>query len=164
MTFGGGYAMLPIIEREIVDKRHWAELDEIMDCYAVGQCTPGVIAVNTATFIGYKLAGVPGGIVATIGVIFPSLIIITAIASVLTAFAEVPAVKSAFAGIRVCVCVLIFNSVVKLYKKAIVDKATFVLFLAVFILSVLLDVSPVVFVLICAAVGIALTRLGVRGK
>ena len=164
MTFGGGYAMLPIIEREIVDKRHWAELDEIMDYYAVGQCTPGVIAVNTATFIGYKLAGVPGGIAATIGVIFPSLIIITAIASVLTAFAEVPAVKSAFAGIRVCVCVLIFNSVVKLYKKAIVDKATFVLFLAVFILSVLLDVSPVVFVLICAAVGIALTRLGVRGK
>ena len=164
MTFGGGYAMLPIIEREIVDKRHWAELDEIMDYYAVGQCTPGVIAVNTATFIGYKLAGVPGGIVATIGVTFPSLIIITAIASVLTAFAEVPAVKSAFAGIRVCVCVLIFNSVVKLYKKAIVYKATFVLFLAVFILSVLLDVSPVVFVLICAAVGIALTRLGVRGK
>ncbi|MBQ1235548.1 MAG: chromate transporter [Oscillospiraceae bacterium] len=164
MTFGGGYAMLPIIEREIVDKRHWAELDEIMDYYAVGQCTPGVIAVNTATFVGYKLAGVPGGIAATIGVVFPSLIIITAIASVLTAFAEVPAVKSAFAGIRVCVCVLIFNSVVKLYKKAIVDKATFALFVIVFILSVLLDVSPVVFVLICAAVGIALTRLGVRGK
>ena len=164
MTFGGGYAMLPIIEREIVDKRHWAELDEIMDDYAVGQCTPGVIAVNTATFVGYKLAGVPGGIAATIGVVFPSLIIITAIASVLTAFAEVPAVKSAFAGIRVCVCVLIFNSVLKLYKKAIVDKASFVLFLCVFILSVLLDVSPVVFVIICAFAGIALTRLGVRGK
>ena len=164
MTFGGGYAMLPIIEREIVDKRHWAELDEIMDYYAVGQCTPGVIAVNTATFIGYKLAGVPGGIAATIGVVFPSLIIITAIVSVLTAFAEVPAVKSAFAGIRVCVCVLIFNSVMKLYKKAIVDKASFLLFVAVFVLSVLLDVSPVVFVIICAFAGIALTRLGVRGK
>ena len=164
MTFGGGYAMLPIIEREIVDKRHWAELDEIMDYYAVGQCTPGVIAVNTATFVGYKLAGVPGGIAATIGVIFPSLIIITAIASVLTTFAEVPAVKSAFAGIRVCVCVLIFNSVTKLYKKAIVDKASFLLFVAVFVLAVLLDVSPVVFVIICAFAGIALTRLEVRGK
>ena len=164
MTFGGGYAMLPIIEREIVDKRHWAELDEIMDYYAVGQCTPGVIAVNTATVVGYKLAGVPGGIAATIGVIFPSLIIITAIASVLTAFAEVPAVKSAFAGIRVCVCVLIFNSVTKLYKKAIVDKASFLLFVAVFVLAVLLDVSPVVFVIICAFAGIALTRLEVRGK
>ena len=164
MTFGGGYAMLPIIEREIVDKRHWAELDEIMDYYAVGQCTPGVIAVNTATFIGYKLAGVPGGIVATIGVVFPSLVIITAIASVLTAFADVPAVKSAFAGIRVCVCVLIFNSVVKLYKKAIVDKASFILFLLVFVLAAVLDLSPVVFVLICAGAGLALTRLGVRGK
>ena len=135
-----------------------------MDYYAVGQCTPGVIAVNTATFVGYKLAGVPGGIAATIGVIFPSLIIITAIASVLTAFAEVPAVKSAFAGIRVCVCVLIFNSVTKLYKKAIVDKASFLLFVAVFVLAVLLDVSPVVFVIICAFAGIALTRLEVRGK
>ena len=164
MTFGGGYAMLPIIEREIVDKRHWAELDEIMDYYAVGQCTPGVIAVNTATFVGYKLAGVAGGIAATVGVVFPSLIIITAIAGVLTAFADVPAVKSAFAGIRVCVCVLIFNSVAKLYKKAIVDKAAFALFAIVFVLSVVLDVSPVVFVLICAAAGIILTRLGVRGK
>ena len=164
MTFGGGYAMLPSIERESVDKRHWAELDEIMDYYAVGQCTPGVIAVNTATFVGYKLAGVPGGIVATIGVVFPSLIIITAIASVLTAFAEVPAVKSAFAGIRVCVCVLIFNSVVKLYKKAIVDKASFAMFIIVFALAVILDVSPVIFVIMCAFAGIVLTRLGVRGK
>ena len=164
MTFGGGYAMLPIIEREIVDKRHWAELDEIMDYYAVGQCTPGVIAVNTATFIGYKLAGVSGGIAATLGVIFPSLIIITAIASVLTAFADVPAVKSAFVGIRVCVCVLIFNSVLKLYKKAIVDKASFTMFVLVFLLAAILDVSPVVFVIICALTGILLTRLGVRGK
>ena len=164
MTFGGGYAMLPIIEREIVDKRHWAELDEIMDYYAVGQCTPGVIAVNTATFIGYKLAGVPGGIAATLGVIFPSLIIITAIASVLTAFADVPAVKSAFAGIRVCVCVLIFNSVLKLYKKAIVDKASFAMFILVFLLAAILDISPVGFVIICAFTGILLTRLGVRGK
>ena len=164
MTFGGGYAMLPIIEREIVDKRHWAELDEIMDYYAVGQCTPGVIAVNTATFVGYKLAGVPGGVAATLGVIFPSLIIITAIASVLTAFADVPAVKSAFAGIRVCVCVLIFNSVLKLYKKAIVDKASFTMFVLVFLLAAILDVSPVVFVIICALTGILLTRLGVRGK
>ena len=164
MTFGGGYAMLPIIEREIVDKRHWAELDEIMDYYAVGQCTPGVIAVNTATFIGYKLAGAAGGVVATIGVVFPSLIIITAIAGVLTAFADVPAVKSAFAGIRVCVCVLIFNSVVKLYKKAIVDKASFAMFIVVFALAVILDVSPVIFVIMCAIAGIVLTRLGVRGK
>ena len=114
--------------------------------------------------IGIKYERLVGGIVATIGVVFPSLIIITAIASVLTAFADVPAVKSAFAGIRVCVCVLIFNSVVKLYKKAIVDKASFILFLLVFVLAAVLDLSPVVFVLICAGAGLALTRLGVRGK
>ncbi|MBQ9685483.1 MAG: chromate transporter [Oscillospiraceae bacterium] len=164
MTFGGGYAMIPILEREIIDKHHWATSEELMDYYAVGQCTPGVISVNTATFIGYKYAGVSGGIIATLGVVFPSLVIITVIAGILTSFADVPAVKSAFAGIRVCVCVLIFNAVVKLWKKAVVDKATLAIFLAVFLLSVFLDVSPVVFVVLSAAAGIALTRMGVRGK
>ena len=95
MTFGGGYAMIPILEREIVDRHGWATEEELMDYYAVGQCTPGVIAVNTATFIGYKVAGTAGGIAATIGVIFPSMVIITIIAGILTNFAEVPAVKSA---------------------------------------------------------------------
>ena len=164
MTFGGGYAMIPILEREIVDRHGWATEEELMDYYAVGQCTPGVIAVNTATFIGYKTAGTLGGIVATLGVIFPSVVIITVIAGILTSFAEVPAVKSAFAGIRVCVCVLIFNAVLKLWKKAVVDKATLALFLGVFLLSAFFSVSPVVFVVFCAAAGILLTRWGVRGK
>ena len=164
MTFGGGYAMIPILEREIVDRHGWATEEELMDYYAVGQCTPGVIAVNTATFIGYKVAGTAGGIAATLGVIFPSVVIITIIAGILTNFAEVPAVKSAFAGIRVCVCVLIFNAVLKLWKKAVVDKITLVLFLGVFLLSVFFDISPVVFVIFCAGAGIVLTRMGVRGK
>ena len=164
MTFGGGYAMIPILEREIIDRHGWATEEELMDYYAVGQCTPGVIAVNTATFIGYKTAGTLGGIVATLGVVFPSVVIITLIAGVLTSFAEVPAVKSAFAGIRVCVCVLIFNAVLKLWKKAVVDKATLVLFLLVFVLSVFFSISPIVFVVVCAAAGILLTRWGVRGK
>ena len=164
MTFGGGYAMIPILEREIVDRHGWATEEEPMDYYAVGQCTPGVIAVNTATFIGYKTAGTLGGIVATLGVIFPSVVIITVIAGILTSFAEVPAVRSAFAGIRVCVCVLIFNAVLKLWKKAVVDKATLALFLGVFLLSAFFSVSPVIFVVFCAAAGILLTRWGVRGK
>ena len=164
MTFGGGYAMIPILEREIVDRHGWATEEELMDYYAVGQCTPGVIAVNTATFIGYKVAGTAGGIAATLGVIFPSMVIITIIAGILSNFAEVPAVKSAFAGIRVCVCVLIFNAVLKLWKKAVVDKITLVLFLGVFLLSVFFDISPVVFVIFCAGAGIVLTRMGVRGK
>ena len=164
MTFGGGYAMIPILEREIVDRHGWATEEELMDYYAVGQCTPGVIAVNTATFIGYKVAGTVGGVVATLGVVFPSVVIITVIAGILTNFADVPAVKSAFAGIRVCVCVLIFNAVLKLWKKAVVDKITLVLFLGVFLLSVFFDISPIVFVVFCAAAGIVLTRMGVKGK
>ena len=164
MTFGGGYAMIPMLEREVVEKRGWASSEEIMDYYAVGQCTPGVIAVNTATFVGFSQAGVAGGIFATLGIIFPSLIIICVIAGILTNFADLPAVKSAFAGVRVCVCVLIFNAVVKLWKGAVKDKAALVLCLAVFALSVFFDISPVVFVLFCAAAGILFTQLGVRGK
>ena len=164
MTFGGGYAMIPILEREIVDNHGWATNEELMDYYAVGQCTPGVIAVNTATFIGYKTAGVPGGVIATLGVVFPSVVIITLIAGLITRFADIPAVKSAFAAVRVCVCVLIFNSVLKLWKGAVKDKAALVLFLAVFLLSVFFDISPIVFVLLCGAAGILFTKMGVRGK
>ncbi len=164
MTFGGGYAMIPILEREIVDRHGWASSEELMDYYAVGQCTPGVIAVNTATFIGYKVAGPLGGVFATLGVVFPSLVIITVIAGVLTRFADIPAVKSAFAAIRVCVCVLIFNAVLKLWKGAVKDKAGLCLFLLVFVLSIFLDISPVFYVLFCAVAGILFTRWGVRGK
>lgn len=164
MTFGGGYAMLPILEREIVENKGWASSEELMDYYAVGQCTPGVIAVNTATFIGKKSAGIPGAIFATLGMVFPSLVIITLIAGILENFAELAIVKSAFAGIRVCVCVLIFNAVIKLWKNAVPDKAALSLCLIVFVLSVFLDVSPVVFVVMCALAGILFTRLGVRGK
>lgn len=164
LTFGGGYAMIPMLEREIVDRHGWATSEELMDYYAVGQCTPGVIAVNTATFIGYKTAGNIGGIVATLGVIFPSFVIITVIAGIIQNFADIPAVKSAFAGIRVCVCVLIFNSVIKLWKGAVRDKAALALCLLVFILSIFFKISPIVFVLFCAAAGILFTRLGVRGK
>lgn len=164
MTFGGGYAMIPILERELVDKKGWASSEELMDYYAVGQCTPGVIAVNTATFIGQKRGGIIGGIIATLGVVFPSLVIITLIAGILTNFADIPAVKHAFAGIRVCVCVLIFNAVTKLWKKSVTDKVSLVLCLLVFIFSVFLDISPAIFVILCAAAGILFTKVGLRGK
>ncbi len=164
MTFGGGYAMIPMLEREIVEKHGWASNEEIMDYYAVGQCTPGIIAVNTATFVGYSQAGAAGGIAATLGIVFPSLVIICVIAGILTNFADLPVVKSAFAGIRVCVCVLIFNAVTKLWKSAVKDKAALLLCLMVFVLSVFFSISPVVFVLLCATAGILLTQWGGRGK
>ena len=164
MTFGGGYAMLPILQREIVENKGWATDEELTDYFAIGQCTPGVIAVNTATFIGRKQKGILGGIAATLGMVFPSLVIISILAGLIANFAHLAWVQHAFAGIRVCVCVLIFNAVVKLWKSAVPDKGALCLCLGVFVLSVFLDVSPVVYVVFCAAAGILLTRLGVRGK
>ena len=154
LTFGGGYAMLPMLQKEVVESRHWATEEELMDYYAIGQCTPGIIAVNTATFIGRKVKGVLGGIVATLGVVFPSVVIISVIAAFLQNFSELEAVKHAFAGIRVCVCVLIFNAVVKLWKKAIIDKVTLAICLLVMAGSIFLDLSPIVFVVAAGIVGI----------
>lgn len=163
-TFGGGYAMLPALQREVVEKRGWATEEEVMDWYAIGQCTPGVIAVNTATFVGQKQKGVPGGIAATLGVVVPSLVIITIIAAFIRNFADLPAVQNAFAGIRACVCVLILNAVVKLWKKSVVDWKAFLIFAAVFLGSVFLDLSPVLYVLAAAFAGIVIKSLEVRAK
>ena len=160
MTFGGGIAMLPILQREIVEKRNWATEDELMDYYAIGQCTPGVIAVNTATFIGNKHKGVFGGIFATFGVVFPSLVIITAIAAFLRNFADLEVVQNAFAGIRACVCVLVLNAVIKLWKKSVVDKPTLLIFCAVFLGSLLTAWTPVIFVALAAAAGILVHLIG----
>ena len=164
MTFGGGYAMLPILQREVVENKGWATEEELTDYYAIGQCTPGIIAVNTATFVGQKKAGVAGGITATLGVVFPSLVIITVIAALLASFADVPAVQHAFAGVRICVCVLILNAVVKLLKKTVIDVPTLLIFLAVLALALFTKLSPVVFVLGAAALGILIRQLGVGKK
>ncbi len=150
MTFGGGLAMLPMLEREVVSHHKWATREELMDCYAISQCTPGVIAVNTATFVGYRTKGIPGGIVATLGVITPSLIIITAIAMVLQHFMEIVWVQNAFAGIRVAVSALIVTSAVRIFRQNV--KAWWHVALAVmaFIVVGLLGQSPVIVVVACA--------------
>ena len=167
-TFGGGYAMLTLLQREIVEKKHWATEEELLDYFAVGQCTPGIIAVNTATFVGFKEKKLPGAIFATLGIVSPSLVIITVIAALLSNFAHIAAVQNAFAGIRVAVCVLILNSIVKLWKKSVVDKLTLGVFIAVFLGSVLLShVSPVVFIVAAAVLGIVVRvwlRTGKEGK
>ena len=162
MTFGGGYAMLPILQREVVENKGWATEEELADWFAIGQCTPGVIAVNTATFAGRKVKGNIGGIVATLGIVFPSIVIISLLAGVITTFADVAWVKNAFAGIRVCVCVLILNAVVKLWKKSVVDWKTFLIFLLVFTGSVFLNISPVLYVLAAALAGIVVKELEAR--
>lgn len=158
LTFGGGYAMLPMLQKEVVEKHGWATEEELMDYYAIGQCTPGVIAVNTATFVGQKARGLAGAIFATLGVVFPSVVIITLIAAFLSNFAHLAVVQNAFAGVRVCVCVLIFNAVVKLWKKSVVDKAALVIFLAVFLGSCLLELSPVIWVLLAGGAGLLIKK------
>ena len=162
MTFGGGYAMLPILQREVVENKGWATEEELADWFAIGQCTPGVIAVNTATFAGRKVLGNVGGVVATLGVVFPSLIIISLLAGVITTFAEVAWVKNAFAGIRVCVCVLIFNAVLKLWKGAVKDVWGLVIFLVILALSVFTKLSPIIYVLAAAVAGLLIKNLGAK--
>lgn len=159
MTFGGGYAMLPILQRELVETRNWVTEEELSDYFAIGQCTPGIIAVNTATFIGHKRKGIPGGIIATLGVVFPSLVIITILAGLISNFANLAVVQNAFAGIRVCVCVLILNAVIKLWKGAVKSLLAFGIFVVVAVASCFLNVSPAVYVVIAAALGVILEAL-----
>lgn len=161
LTFGGGYAMLPLIKREIVENKKWSTEKEILDYYAVGQCTPGVIAVNTATFIGYKLRGIIGGIVATLGVIFPSIVIILIIATFLQNFADLAIVQSAFAGIRVAVVALIITTVVKLIKSSIKDYLGVIIAIIAFVISAFIGLSPVYVVIAAALTGFI--SKGLRG-
>jgi chromate transporter len=155
-TFGGGYAMLPILQRELVEKRRWTTEEQLMDYYAIGQCTPGIIAVNTATFIGNTKAGMIGGIVATLGVVSPSVVIITIISIFLQNFADLSIVKHAFNGIRAAVCVLIMDSVIKLGKKSIRDLWGWIIFLCVLMASLLSGISPVLLVVLSGVAGIVL--------
>ena len=162
VTFGGGYAMLPILQRDIVKKHAWATDEELMDYFAIGQCTPGIIAVNTATFIGYKQKGVLGGIFATLGVIFPSIVIISVIAAFITNYADLPVVRYAFNGIRVCVCILILNAVLKLSKSSLVDKWTSGIFAVVFILSMFFNISAAILVLAAGLAGYIIKRFSAK--
>lgn len=164
MTFGGGYAMLPILQREVVEKKGWATDEELVDYFAIGQCTPGIIAVNTATFIGQKNKGILGGIIATLGLVFPSLVIISVLAGAIEKFSHLAAVQHAMGGIRICVCVLILNAVIKLYKKAVVDKWTLAIFVLVAVLGYFTPVSPVVFVVLAGVAGIVLKNIGGKEK
>ncbi len=156
VNFGGGYAMLPLLERELVDKRHWTTMDDLRDYFSIGQCTPGIIALNVSTFIGEKKAGVVGALCATVGFLTGPITIILIIAAFLSNFADLEFVQHAFAGIRVCVCVLILQAVLRLWKKSVVDKFTLVLYLVIFSLNAFKSYLPVkipaAVLVICAGV------------
>ena len=163
MTFGGGYAMLPILERELVDKRAYITKEEIIDFYAVSQCTPGVIAVNTATFIGYKLKGVLGGIFATLGVVSPSLFIISVLARLLEFLAGNEIAASAFAGISVAVCAIIVKALTGLTKSGVTDVFTAIVAALAFVCMLVLKLSPIIIIISAAILGIVYKNL-IYGK
>lgn len=145
--------MLPLIERETVEKHNWSTNDEILDIFSMSQCTPGVIAVNAATFIGKKVGGILGAAAATFGVVFPSIIIITLVASVLGNFSDAAIVQHAFAGIRAAVAALIFSSCIKLYKSAVKSKIQLVICVVSFIAVAFFNVSPVIIVIASGVYG-----------
>lgn len=152
VNFGGGYAMLPLLERELVDRKKWSTSEDIADYFAIGQCTPGAIAVNVSTFIGYKRKGTIGGIVATLGFITPAFIIIFLIASLLTNFANNPYVEHALAGIRVAVVVLVLQAIIKLFRNSISDRVSMAIVIIVAILSIFVPIIPLFTYVILAGV------------
>lgn len=159
LTFGGGLTMLPMLKYELVEKRNWISEDTLLDCYAIGQCTPGIIAVNTATFVGYKRKGVIGGIVATLGMASPSVLIITVIAMFLQVLINQPVVQHALMGIRGAVCALMLNTVYTLAKKSLVSPACVVICVIAFLLALFTSVPTVLLIVLAAAAGIILDKV-----
>ena len=163
-TFGGGYAMLPILQRDVVEKKKWATEEELMDYYAIGQCTPGIIAVNVATFIGYRKKGIAGAAVATFGMVMPSILIIMVIAAAIKNFSDIERVQHALAGITVCVCVLVLDTVIKLAKKSLKDIWAWMLALAVFLAALITNVPAALLVVSAGIAGIAVKKAAALRK
>lgn len=157
LTFGGGMAMLPMLKREVIENKHWSTEEELLDIYAIGQCTPGIIAVNTSTYIGYQQKGIPGAVFGTLGMITPSLIIITLIATLLKQFMDYPVVLHALSGIRIVVCALMFHTILSLAKAGIKDALGALLFLTGFLLATFSPIPTILLVLFAAATGIFVT-------
>ena len=158
LTFGGGYAMIPVVERELIRKKGWIDMEEVMNYYAVAQVTPGVIGVNLSTFVGCKLKGPAGGVLATVGFVLPGIALVAAAAVCLERFAELPAARHAFAGIRVAVGALILDTVIKLAKGIFKDLKSLVMYGAVFALSFVWGVSPALLVFASVMAGLLVFR------
>ena len=163
-TFGGGYAMLPLLKAELVNKRRFVNEQELLDLYSIGQCTPGIIAINVATFIGYRQKGVCGAIITTLGMVLPSLVIIVLIASVLQNFADNRYVAYAFAGIRICVAALIADVLFDLTRKNIQNWQNILIFIGALVLLVGLSLSAVWIVIIAGMTALIFSEVRRRRK
>ncbi|MGV8982230.1 chromate transporter [Clostridium sp.] len=157
-TFGGGFAMIPLIEKEMVENKGWVKKEEITDLFAVSQCIPGAIAINTASLIGYKIARRTGAIVATAGVVLPSFLIITCIASFFSKFSDLAIVKAAFFGIRSCVVALIGIAAISVSKSAIKDNFCILLILLTVLIVEFLNISPVIAIMISIIPGVIILK------
>ena len=163
-TFGGGYAMLPLIQREIVEKRKWITNDDILEVVAIAESTPGPIAVNSATFVGYRTGGFSGALLATLGVVLPSFIVILAISFVLREFESLKAVQYAFAGIRAGVLALVLKALWSMYKQSPKNAVSYALMAIAFVLVAFLGVDVLPVIIGCAAVGLIVTLYAGRKK
>lgn len=158
LTFGGGLTMLPMLKYELVEKRDWISEEQLLDCYAIGQCTPGIIAVNTATYVGYLRKGVVGGIMATLGMVSPSVIIITIIAMCLESFMDNVWLQHALMGVRGVVCALMLNTVITLAKKSLVSPVTYIICGVAFIAAMFTNIPLIVIVLCAGLAGIIIEK------
>jgi len=161
-TFGGGLTMLPMLKHEVVEKHNWTTEEELLDCYAIGQCTPGIIAVNTATYVGYKKAGIPGAIWGTAGMVSPSVIIITIIAAFLRQFMDNPWLQHALMGVRGIVCALMLNTVLNLAKKSLIHPICWIICGVVLLMALATPVPTILLVVLAAISGILLSRFGMK--
>lgn len=159
VTFGGGYAMIPLIEREVVKKRKWVEIEEVSDMFALSGTAPGAIAVNAATFIGHKIAGVRGAIAAMIGVLLPTFLIVMLLNIIFVSFEGNPHVKAAFLGIRAAVVALIAYAAIKIARTSILDKSTFILMIVMVIMMLVFHWHPIFVIVTGALLGIIIVKV-----
>ena len=161
-TFGGGYAMIPLIQREAVEKHGWVSDDDILEIVAVAESTPGPIAINAATFVGYRVGGFFGAAAATMGVVLPSFCIILAVSAVLEAFQSLRAVQYAFFGIRAGILALLLKALWNMYKKMPKGWLSYILMGAAFVLTAFLGVPVIAVIVGCAAAGLLSAFLAKR--
>ena len=161
-TFGGGYAMIPLIQREAVDHRKWVTEDDILDIVAIAESTPGPIAINSATFVGYRAAGVLGSAVATLGVVLPSFVLILALSFVLQKFEDVKAVKWAFWGIQAGVLALLFKALYGMFKKSPKGWAAYVVMGGSFLATAILHINVLYVIIGCAVFGLVTALIAER--
>ena len=161
-TFGGGLAMMPIMQRELIEKRGWITDEELMDYYAIGQSTPGIIAVNVSTFVGYKRLGWLGGIIGTLGVVTPSLVIIMLLASAISSIDKYPLAQKALRGINVAVAALLTSVIVKFSKKTIKTPVNFIFMMVSFLCVGVLKLPS--YIIILGAIAVACVLVFVRAR